>query len=271
MNIAWRRKFAWSYERQWWWDFCPRGYYYNYIMEWEQGIDKQKLMTLKSLLSREELQRNLILEGIEELIKGNSLNHVKENLEQKLYQILRNPSDFLIPGEQAYFSFEEMRKVINNYLNNFLSLFHPSGTQGYFYRLQEKVLYKGLPILVAPDFVFQDPQKVIISKLVMTSSVNPEVFNLEACSLVLWAEEKFNIERENVSCNYYYLSEPRIERKRYSAWEIEKWAEKIITSAHRMLVVKSIEDFSPTPSLEKCRLCKFCSICADTRFPLREC
>lgn len=266
MNIAWRREFTWSPERQYWWDFCPRSYYYYYIMEWEEGIDKQEVMRLKSLLSRKELQRNLVLDGIEELIKGSSLNQVRENIEQKLYQILHNPSAFLISGEQACLSFEEIMEEINKFLNNFFSLYFPSGTQGYFYRIQEKVFYKGLPILVAPDFVFEEPSGVIVSKLVTTFPPNPEILDLQACSFILWAEEKFNMERENVSCEYYYLYEPRVERKKYSASEIENWAEKIITSAHRMLVVNSIEDFSPTPSLEKCRLCKFCTICVDTQF-----
>ncbi|OQX83691.1 MAG: hypothetical protein B6D53_01845 [Candidatus Omnitrophica bacterium 4484_49] len=267
MNITWRRKFTWSPERQYYWDFCPRAYYYNYIGEWEEGMDKEKLESLKKLCSWEELYKDLLLEGIEELVTGDSVPEVKKRLRNRLEKVFQAPQDFLIPGERdVYSSSEEILGVLSQYLDNFLSLFQPSGIQGYFYRVQERIYYKGLPITVSPDFLFQHPERTIVSKLIISPPSVPQLLDLQACSLILWAEEKFGMEVENIFCDYYYLSDLRMERKKYSRPQIIELAEKIIIFAHRMLIVKGIEDFPARSEEGRCRLCKFSSICPDTDY-----
>lgn len=267
MNTTWRRKFSWSLQRQYYWDFCPRAYYYNYIREWEEGSDKEELIKLKQLRLWEEICSELLLEGIEKLVRGNLLSEVKEGLRDRLEGIFQSPQDFLVPGERdIYSSPHEIAALLSQYLENFLSLFQPSGSQGYFYRLKERIFYKGIPITVSPDFLFQSPEKIVVSKLIINPPQVSELLELQACSLILWAEERFEMGRENIFCDYYYLSDLRIERKNYTSEEIEKLADKIVLSTHKMLVVKGEQDFSARPDKERCSLCKFYSICPESMY-----
>lgn len=266
MVINWRRRFLWSRERQKAWDFCLRSYYYRYLAEWEEHAQKDLIQKLNSLLLWPELKKNIFLNLIAMVVERKDTSKIREQLKENLAQILSQPDKILLPREIESLSLEKALEELDGLLKNFISLYQNSFGRIQFLRAEEKFYYRGIPMLVNPNFIFISDEGIILSKLEISKSEQDNLARFELCSHILWVQENYNFIPEKIKYELIYLEDCEVEEVYMTGEELSLLVSEILNRAQKMLLIQNSNELYPSPSLEKCKTCRFFSLCPDSLY-----